>query len=296
MGVVAVIITYNPCLESLTELLKAIIPQVNSVVIVDNNSSNNIVDWTTQEKIDVKVKKLNENKGIAVAQNLGIKWARSQQAEFVLLMDQDSIPAPDMVKQLLSVIQKESNKNTPIAAVGPNYLDIKGSHRPPFVKLINSKLHRLACQDNEIVNVDHLISSGCLISMKSLDVIGEMEEKLFIDYVDTEWCLRAINKGYSLLGVGAAKMKHSIGDDFTHCFGRNLPVHSAIRQYYVIRNGLWLISQRWVSHNWRIMDIQRLLLIYIIYSIFIGTKYENWKMMSKGARDAISGKMGKYAP
>ena len=295
--IAAIIVTYHPCIKSLKKLLSALGSQVDLSIIIDNGSSKK-----SQKEI-AKFKSTNtanllltENKGIAVAQNLGIKWARSQQAEFVLLMDQDSIPAPDMVKQLLSAIQNESIKNTPIAAIGPNYSDIKGSHRSPFVKLINSKLHRITCQDNEIVNVDHLISSGCLISIKSLDEIGEMEEKLFIDYVDTEWCLRALNKGYSLFGVGAAKMKHSIGDDFTYIFGRNLPVHSAIRQYYIIRNGFWLMRQPWVSHNWRIMDIQRLLLIYITYSIFIGTRYKNWKMMSKGISDAISRKMGKYEP
>lgn len=296
MNVTAVIVTYHPCLKSLNDLLNALIPQVHSTVVIDNNSPVNITNWVAQKKLDITVHELNENKGIAVAQNLGIKWARRQQAEFVLLMDQDSMPASDMVKQLLFVIQKKPIKNKPIAAVGPNYLDVKGNHPPPFVKLINNKLHRLACQDNEIVNVDHLISSGCLISMQSIDKVGEMEEKLFIDYVDTEWCLRALNKGYSLFGVGSAKMKHSIGDDFRYCFGRNLPVHSALRQYYIIRNGFWLLSQRWVSHNWKIMDIQRLLLIYITYSFFIGTRCQNWKMMSKGIWDAMTGKMGKYVP
>jgi len=291
MSVFAVVVTYNPCLDTLKELLQALLPQVHAVTIIDNNSTVNINMWLEQQQLaTVSIQSLTTNKGIATAHNKGIQWAMEQQAEFVLLMDQDSIPAPDMVSKLLNSIQQDNN----IAAVGPKYLDIKGSHQSPFVKLIGRKLHRIACADNEVVAVDHLVSSGSLISTAALHKIGTMEEQLFIDYVDTEWCLRAIYKGYALLGVGAAQMAHSIGDQQVSVFGRKLAVHSPLRQFYVIRNGLWLLRQPWVSWQWRCMDIQRLFLIYITYSLFIGKRFNNWQMMSKGIWRAITGKMGAY--
>ena len=291
MSVLAVVVNYNTCLETLQSLLQSLVVQVDAVTIIDNNSTANIGTWLGQQQLEtVSIQSLTSNKGIATAHNKGIRWAREQHAEFVLLLDQDSIPALDMVDKLLTAIQKEPN----IAAVGPKYLDIKGNHKSPFVKLIGCKLHRIACADHEMVAVDHLVSSGSLISMAALHKIGGMQEQLFIDYVDTEWCLRAIHKGYALFGVGAAQMAHSIGDQQVSIFGRKLAVHSPLRQFYVIRNGLWLLRQPWVSWRWRCMDIQRLFLIYITYSLFIGKRFQKWKMMNKGIWRAIIGKMETY--
>ena len=111
------------------------------------------------------------------------------------------------------------------------------------------------------MEVDHLSSSGCLIAMDALAEVGGMEDRLFIDYVDTEWCLRAIYKGYSLFGVGSACMQHDLGDAFVNLFSRTVPVHSSLRYYYLIRNGLWLLRQPWVSSAWKIMDTRRFTLI-----------------------------------
>ena len=195
-----------------------------------------------------------------------------------------------MVNELMLVIKSKDR----IAAVGSNYSDVKGLCASPFVKCEGVSLKRISCNTGDVVEVDHLISSGCLVSMDALKEIGYMEEKLFIDYVDTEWCLRAIHKGYSLLGVGSAHMQHDLGDEFVHLFGRTLPVHSPLRHYYLIRNGIWLLRQSWVSNRWRIMDTRRLFLIYIVYSFFVGKKFQNWKMMSLGIWHGLTGKMGCY--
>jgi rhamnosyltransferase len=56
--------------------------------------------------------------------------------------------------------------------------------------------------------VDYAISSGTLIALEILDVIGEMEEKLFIGYVDIDSGLWAQSKGYGCFGLCAAHMEH----------------------------------------------------------------------------------------
>lgn len=294
-SVACIIVAYHPDRETFCKLLKAIEDQVFSVIIIDNSDHKNLDERIKQRipKNGLLISK-DFNSGIASAINQGILQARKKKASHVILFDQDSIPESNMVSQLLAVMNQKVLAGDNIAAVGPKYSDRKGQHASPFVKLQGLKLRRVECAKNELVLVDHLISSGCLISMKALDEVGLMEEKLFIDYVDTEWCLRAIHKGYSLFGVGAAEMQHDLGDEFTHFWRRTLPVHSALRHYYLIRNGLWLSRQPWVSNAWKFMDLRRLFLIYIAYSFFIGTKFQNWKMMTKGIWHFMIGKMGKY--
>lgn len=71
-----------------------------------------------------------------------------------------------------------------------------------------------------------------------------MDESLFIDYVDTEWCLRAIAKGYKVYAATSAKMSHAIGDKAIKVLAWHVPVHSAFRRYYRLRNGLLLARMK----------------------------------------------------
>jgi len=52
-----------------------------------------------------------------------------------------------------------------------------------------------------VLETDMLIASGCLIPADVLRDVGLMDDALFIDHVDTDWCMRARARGYRLLGV-----------------------------------------------------------------------------------------------
>jgi rhamnosyltransferase len=291
--IVSIIVTYNPDNVILAKLLNSVESQVNYIVIVDNGSTESIFLDSVKHNLKTKVIFKGYNSGIATAINTGILEAQKLTATHILLFDQDSIPKPAMVEKLLSAMNQKKTEGCRVAAVGANYSDVKGQTPPPFVKLKGLTLSRIICHENETVAVDHLISSGCLIAMDALADIGEMEEKLFINYVDTEWCLRAIHKGYCLFGVGSAYMEHNLGDKHTKILGRTIPVYTSSRYYYLIRNGVWLLHQSWLSISWRTMDIHRLLLIYIIYSLFVTPRFKNWKMMTLGLWHGLIGKMGK---
>jgi len=290
----AIIVTFEPDKIRLDALIDSLLTQVESIVIVDNASTVQAMsEFTRGNNKKISIIALEENCGVATAQNRGIKWATQKGFSYVLLMDQDSLPETSMVKHLFAGMKQKTEEGFKVAAVGPQYTDIKGQNASPFVKLEGSELCRIDCVENEIVSVDILISSGCLISIEALTSVGGMTNLLFIDYVDTEWCLRAAYKGYALFGIGAAHMQHDLGDEFTQLFGRTFPVHSSVRNYYIIRNGLWLLRQPWVSSAWQIMDLGRLFKIYLVYSLYAGTRYMNWKMMNKGIWHSLLGKMGK---
>jgi len=291
INISAVIVTYNPEYKTLTKLINVASKQVSTVIVVDNSSSKLVINCLHKLlPINGIIIDKGFNSGVAEALNTGISEANKISSSYVILFDQDSIPEEHMIEELMREITSGVN----VAAVGPKYFDTKGEHASPFVKLNGYSLKRISCNYHDVVKVDHLISSGCLISMEALNNIGSMEEQLFIDYVDTEWCLRAMHKGYFLLGVGSAHMQHDLGDGVVHLFGRILTVHSPLRYYYLIRNGIWLLRQPWISNQWRIMDARRLFIIYIINSFFVGKKFENWKMMTQGIWDGLNGKMGSY--
>ncbi len=292
-SVVAVVVTYQPSLKALEQLLDALASQITSVVVVDNGSDFDLAAWNrARVTTAVALLRLGQNLGIAAAQNVGIQWARKRRAEFILLMDQDSIPAPDMVEKLVSAI---ANQPSP-AAVGPRYLDKRQDNPPPFIRIRDFRLERCACAtDDSVVPVDYLISSGCLIPMSVLEKVGGMRDDLFIDYVDIEWGLRARDNGFQSYGVCGAHMQHSLGDQPIKFLGKYIPLHSPLRHYYHFRNAVLLYKEPWVPMNWKLVDGWRLCLKYVFYSLFAKPRILHLRMMTLGVWHGLRGKGGELA-
>ncbi len=274
--------------------MDALVPQVNSVVVVDNGSEDYFGDWLEKYHAhSIHGIFLGSNTGVAAAQNAGIDWARRQGTDSVVLFDQDSLPAPDMVRCLVEAVQVKQAEGCKVAAVGPRYLDERQDNPPPFIRVQGLKLLRQVCdKSNSIVDVDYLISSGCLIPMSTLDAVGVMREWLFIDYVDIEWGLRARHHGFQGYGVCSAHMQHSLGDHPIEFFGKNIPLHSPLRHYYHFRNAVFLYKEPWVPLNWKLVDGWRLCLKYVFYSLFAKPRMAHLRMMTLGVWHGLMRKTG----
>jgi rhamnosyltransferase len=294
--VVAVVVTYNPEPKVIARLLDVLAPQVNSIVIVDNGSGSDLSLLGNLSNCATEVLYLRENRGIATAQNIGIQWARARGAEFVLLMDQDSEPAADMVAQLSGAFSSLRATGHKVACVGPFYSDSRHGDLSPFVRLERMRFRRITCGSAAaFVPVDFVISSGCLIPLSVLDAVGGMQDDLFIDYVDIEWGLRAAREGYQSYGVCAARMEHSLGGEPIKFFGRIFPSHSPLRGYYRFRNGILLLKQPWVRWMWKLTDVKRLLVLYAFFAILSKPRLDHLKMMSLGVWHGLIGKTGKFS-
>lgn len=290
----AIVVTFNPDIERLQSLLAALEPQVERVVLVDNGSTNDfrhLFSGHAARKIAPRL--LGSNTGIAHAQNVGIEFARRLHASHVLLMDQDSLPAPDMVMHLLRVALDKDASGIKVAAVGGCYSDERQQNPPPFIRVRGIRLERCRCQAAaDIVEVDYLIASGTLIPMETLDVAGAMREELFIDYVDIEWGLRARRAGFQSFGVCAARMAHRLGDAPHEFMGRKIPMHSPLRHYYHVRNAMRLYCERGIPLNWKLVDGWRLLLKYVYYSLFGNPRTHHWRMMTLGLVHGLKNRLG----
>lgn len=287
--VLGVIVTFNPNTSSLNSLVRALSAQVSELLIIDNCSkikpklSKEEAHWIYNQ----------ENLGVAAAYNQGWLFAKDHGMSHIVLFDQDSLPADDMVNHLLTTLVELNQNQLVAAAAGPNYCDIKGQQRSPFVKKSGCKLRRVPCGVDEVVQVDHLISSGTLIDLSALEKVGAFSQELFIDYVDTEWCLRARRLGLQLLGVGRANMTHNIGDATFRVFRHQLPLHNPIRLYYQFRNQVWLLFQPWVGWQWRTIDLLRMSKLLIAFCFFAPNKKANFWYIIKGIFDGLKSKMGR---
>ncbi len=102
--VTGIIVTFNPDIKQLNKLIDTVTSQVQHLLIVDNDSHADIdIATTFTERAGIELISLSENFGIAKAQNIGIERAKTIGTDYVLLLDQDSLPAPNMVSELLKV-------------------------------------------------------------------------------------------------------------------------------------------------------------------------------------------------
>jgi rhamnosyltransferase len=211
---------------------------VSSVIIVDNGSTDaelrmldGLVSGPTMELIVNS-----ENVGVARALNIGVGRAVELGFALALLLDQDSLAAQDMVATLLRIYEDFPDRDR-LAVVGSNFFDPSG--RVP--KAADGKLHGGQWKEAESV-----ITSGSLLPLAAYAVIGPFRDELFIDYVDTDYCLRARAMGYRVVISSKQLMSHAIGSPVLHQWlwlKKWATNHSADRRYYIARNDTVMLRE-----------------------------------------------------
>jgi len=184
------------------------------------------------DKINVMYQ--SKNTGIAYAQNIGIKKAIEEGAEFILLSDQDTIYPENYVQEMLKCFEDEK-----VAAAGPMFVDTHTGKRQFFIVIDRFRFKKIYPQSGKH-EISQLISSGTIIKVSALKDIGLMRDDFFIDWVDMEWCWRAIKKGYKLIGNADVVIYHQHGENSTKFLGRYITLRKPWRYYYTIRNGIYL--------------------------------------------------------
>lgn len=298
-NVCAVIVTYRPETALIAELLAAVASQVFTVIIVDNGSDADcLASLAAFAKAGPNrhVLALGENQGIAAAQNKGISRALTLNASHVLLLDHDSIPAQDMVRQLLLLESRLLTANIKVGAVGPTLIDRRTSTRGGFVRRRGLGISRVFPDSSTgFVETDFLIASGMLIRAQALHKIGLMNSGYFIDHVDTEWCFRAVHLGYRLFGAQQAVLLHTLGNAVMKIWlgrWREVPIHSPTRNYYIFRNTVSMVRHTPMSWPWRLAHVYRLT-IFMAFFIMAGKpRAKRLGLMLRGIRDGLSGRQG----
>lgn len=304
--IAAVILTHCPDQSILRRAAASLCPQIERIVIVDNGSR-----WDAQELLNalpvtdrgrIEFIWLDTNIGVGAGHNRGIQWARTSGFSHVLILDHDSIPRPGMVRYLVAALDRLEAQGIPVATVAARFVDRDTGRIAPFVRLGPWKLTQVTCDSpptgeptGELLEIDFVISSGTLIPMQVLDKVGDMNEGLFIDHVDTDWILRCKAQGYRSFGVCDAVMEHSVGNTtFRFWFGRwrNTPLHDPERDYYLFRNSINLYRMPHAPWRWIVGDFVRLLGLAIIFPAFAPDRWRRIQLIARGIWHGLWGVTG----
>jgi rhamnosyltransferase len=297
MQVWAVIVTYNPALEPLRDLLSALAGEdIAGIVVVDNGSIDFPEDALGVAVAPIEIRRLSRNRGIGAAHNEGIRIARLHNAAYVLLLDQDSVPEPGMVAALKRAVERLRDQGRKVGCVGPR-LRARGSEElSTFRRLAWWPVSRCVCADeNDLIECDDVVSSGSLIPFDALASVGDMEEELFIDHVDSEWCWRARSKGFETYGVCSAVLQHRLGEGNCRIWlgrWRNVFRHRPLRYYYIFRNTISLFRRHYMPSRWVVFQLARLVILFLAFGLGAEGASATRRMMWKGTRDGLRGVTG----
>jgi len=302
-SILAVVVTCRPDSAALCPLLRALLEQVEGVLIVDNSPAeeddvNTVIADFPEFLSSLRLLRVGSNVGIGAALNIGIQAAIDEGFHYVLLSDQDSLPAPDMVVQLVNVAHELRANGVRVGYVGAAYIDRNTRHSFGFQVQEPDRFFystRAADAADPWVEVITGITSGSLHPCSVFADVGMMREDWFIDYVDTEWFHRARAQGYRMFGTPRAVLWHSLGDrSFRVWYGRwrNYSGYSPRRLYYRFRNFVLLMRCAYVPSRWKVRACWYWLGNAYAYLLFSPNRWSNLQFIRRGLWDGFRGRVG----
>lgn len=295
-NVCTVIVLYDPPAD-LEDMITCVSAQCGQLVLVNNGLNDN--KQTEIEELVAKNNAIemvaNPQNNLAKAHNLGIRYAKEHGYSYVLLLDEDSKPAETMVSTMLEAYESLEN-NEAIGLIAPLMEDSNSNTPTRYItpwlmlgfKTLKPHEHHL------LRHVMTVVTSGSLIPVQVLDSVGWMDESYVIDYIDKEFCLRLISRGYETIVVTTAKLSHSIGRRTDHeVMGMTVSStnHSASRRHTIYRNRLRTIARyAFAVPSFVVYDLLGMGYDLLRIVLFEQSKGEKLKAMALGIYDALLGK------
>ncbi len=232
--------------------------------------------------------RISENLGFAGGNNTGIKYALKRGADFILLLNNDTVVSSELLNEML----KTMGADTKTGIVGgkiyfyqkPNVLQEAGGAKfYPFFGIVRpigrGEIDR--GQYKEDFEVDY--ASGCcsLLRKELIEEIGFLDENFFHYWEETDWNLRARKKGWKVICSTKAKVWHKLSSTSGY--------KSPFSDYYFTRNALILTKK----HYPYFLPIVFLSNFYKFPVRIIKGKWKNIVAVAMGMIDFLKGKRGK---
>ncbi|HWQ12423.1 MAG TPA: glycosyltransferase family 2 protein [Roseiflexaceae bacterium] len=216
-NVLIIILCYNgveltlACLESLRKL-----DHPADALVVDNASQDGTPAAVREHFPEVALIETGANLGFAAGNNVGLRYALEHGYDYVLLLNNDTEVTPDLLTRLLEVAESDQR----IGVVGPT---ITYYERPDLIwsaggtidwRCGTSAMRGGSLSDSVLrappADVDFVTGCALLVRRAALERAGLLDERFFMYYEETEWCVRIARAGFRILHVPAALVQHKI--------------------------------------------------------------------------------------
>jgi GT2 family glycosyltransferase len=213
--VITVILNTNrrdDTVECLGSLAQSTYPN-HKIIVLDNASTDGSVEAIRAQFPAVEIMRLTSNKGYAGNNNVGIQAALGQQADWVLVLNEDTILDPECLTRLVEAGERDPN----VGIVGPL---VYHHDEPTVVQSAGGALgpnwearHIGQNEDDRgqysaIRPVDWISGCAIMVRRQAIEQLGPLDELFFYYWEEVEWCIRIKHAGWGILHVPAAKLWH----------------------------------------------------------------------------------------
>ncbi len=249
--VLIIILCYNgialtrACLQSLQQTAYP----AYDILVIDNASHDDTPAIVRAEFPAVRVVETGANLGFAGGNNVGLRLALQQHYDYVLLLNNDTDVPPDMLERMVATAESHPR----IGMVGPliSYYDapetVWSAGGSIDWRRGTSAMLGLGTPRSSIApgvrQVDFVTGCALLCKRAVLEQIGLLDERFFMYYEETEWCVRAARAGWKIMLAPDARLLHKIPLDAR--------ADKPYVAYYMTRNRLlFLRSTRAPVRSW----------------------------------------------
>lgn len=291
MKIAAVVVIYYPH-KYVKANIYSLVNQFDEVIVIFNSKNN------LKLKKNKKLKIINNknNVGLSNALNMGLFNAIDTKCDFAGLFDQDTLIQENLFKCFCNEVNIFTKKNSlhDLALFSIKHFNLVTNSEQKFTNNNPFLLFRHNAKKNiRFQKLNYAITSGSFIYLKNIKKIGFMDENLFIDFIDIEWCHRAIYKNFKIILLNNIIVNHNLGDESYNFINRKFPIHSPLRMYYFYRNFTYLFFQKHINFYWKFFDLLRNILRFLFYIFFIASRIQYTRYIFKGIYHGLIQKMGK---
>ena len=279
------------CLES----LKHITYPNYEILLVDNGSTDGSVECFRERYPGMEIIENGENLGFAEGNNVGIRRAMDEGADYVLLLNNDTVVDPEFLGELVKVADGDEN----IGIVGPKiyYYDYDGRNDviwfaggnvlrrigQPF----HYGLHKIdKGQYDKMKNVDFITGCALLIKQEVVGIVGLLDVDYFAYFEDLDYNIKVSKARYSIVYSPKAKIWHK--GSSTSGF------MSTTYIYFHTRNRILFVKKNAHKFDFLVLFLPYFIVIRVIRSLFMFITKRKWdsiKALVNGFKDGMLAKV-----
>lgn len=286
-----VVVTYNGLKDTLAcmKSLEGLTYKNVRVILVDQNSVDGTPAAIKARFPWVHLIENPVNDGFTGGNNLGMRAALADGADYVFLLNNDTEVEPQLLEKLVEPMEADKS----IGIIGPLMLYFSDPNRIWWCGSNMTRLGRVVLLlENQLAdNLDlrmretgYVCGCGMLIRRKVLDTVGLLDDRFFIYYEEADLCARTRRAGWKLMCLPSARLWHKVSQ-----------VIKAIGNDF----GLYHMSRNRVLYLWKNGEPRFLCCVLSIGSnlkqatllFFRGHRHEA-RVVLRGLRDALTGRWG----
>lgn len=267
------------------------------IIIIDNNSTDNSERILLSKYPEYHFIQTGINNGFAWGNNFGIKYSIDNGADYVLLLNNDTIVTPNFLQPLISLA--ESDKRIGIVGGKIYYYNEpkKIWYAGASINTYNGKTKHLGDKDIDNGQFDNISETGyvtgCMmfVNREAIKKAGLMDENYFLYYEETDWNVRIKKCGYRIVFTPYSIIYHKVSSSMQDIKQKK----DYLTRYYYDRNSYYFIIKNYGIPNkiYMFLYIRSKLILRAFKSVIQHDK-EKLKMTRYTYRSIITRKMGRF--